>query len=367
MGDYLVKQEKIHGNKYVYIHSKEGTTSPIEIIINFDVNRQEHENIEYNNTNPANYLDSYLMVSTGEIFSRIITKNNFSSNNIRSIYDYVLNGMHYGYPKDTTTDDQYYSGKNPKTNQKWLPYNNKYGLKEVSIEDVVSLYKESKSTDGNYTFGNGNSIYACDIGVGNCTDYHSYFMSLNRTIGIPSRFHMGFPIPSASEGKITGYHCWADYYIVERWLGGTLTNFITIKKSIKRLLALEKESSAIYQNITKKETVMLQREKLKLSDLHRGIKNMKRIPTAIFIVDGIHEIIAIKEAKKLDIPTFGIIDSNTDPNIVDFPIPANDDSVKCIRLMMDYIIEKMNDASGRSKDDTKEAIDESENKESIKP
>ena len=105
------------------------------------------------------------------------------------------------------------------------------------------------------------------------------------------------------------------YYIVERWLGGTLTNFITIKKSIKRLLLLEKESSTIYQNITKKEFVMLQREKLKLSDLHRGIKNMKRMPSAIFIVDGIHEMIAIKEAKKLDIPTFGIIDSNTESSL----------------------------------------------------
>ena len=155
------------------------------------------------------------------------------------------------------------------------------------------------------------------------------------------------------------------YYIVERWLGGTLTNFITIKKSIKRLLTLEKESSPIYQNITKKEFVMLQREKLKLSDLHRGIKNMKRMPSALFIVDGIHEMIAIKEAKKLDIPTFGIVDSNTDPNVVDFPIPANDDSVKCIKLIMDYITEKMNEATGRGKDDSKEVVDKSDNKESV--
>jgi small subunit ribosomal protein S2 len=131
------------------------------------------------------------------------------------------------------------------------------------------------------------------------------------------------------------------YYIVERWLGGTLTNFMTIKKSIKRLLALEKESSKMYKSITKKEHVMLNREKIKLSDLHRGIKNMKRLPSALFIVDGIHEIIAIREAKQLNIPTFGIIDSNTDPNIVDFPIPANDDSVKCIRLIMDYITQNL--------------------------
>ena len=150
------------------------------------------------------------------------------------------------------------------------------------------------------------------------------------------------------------------YYIVERWLGGTLTNFITIKKSIKRLLTLEKESSPIYQNITKKEYVMLQREKLKLSDLHRGIKNMKRMPSAIFIVDGIHEMIAIKEAKQLDIPTFGIIDSNTDPNVVDFPIPANDDSVKCIRLIMDYItqnLDYLNSKEDDSEDNSK--IDDS--------
>ena len=143
------------------------------------------------------------------------------------------------------------------------------------------------------------------------------------------------------------------FYIVERWLGGTLTNFATIKKSIKRLLALEKESSNIYQNITKKEYVMLTREKVKLSDLHRGIKNMKRLPNALFVVDGIHELIAIKEAKVLNIPTFGIIDSNTNPNVVDHPIPANDDSVKCIRLIMDYITESINEITNKHKEEEK--------------
>ena len=153
------------------------------------------------------------------------------------------------------------------------------------------------------------------------------------------------------------------FYIVERWLGGTLTNYITIKKSIKRLLTLEKESSPIYQNITKKEHVMLQREKLKLSDLHRGIKNMKRIPTALFVVDGIHELIALKEAKTLDIPTFGVIDSNTDPAVVDYPIPANDDSVKCIKLILDYITDEINNSTSKAKEDKEVASNESEDKE----
>lgn len=152
------------------------------------------------------------------------------------------------------------------------------------------------------------------------------------------------------------------FYIVERWLGGTLTNYITIKKSIKRLLTLEKESSPIYQNITKKEHVMLQREKLKLSDLHRGIKNMKRIPTALFVVDGIHELIALKEAKTLDIPTFGIIDSNTDPSVVDYPIPANDDSVKCIKLILDYITDEINNSTSKVKNDKEVDSKEKEDK-----
>ena len=136
------------------------------------------------------------------------------------------------------------------------------------------------------------------------------------------------------------------YYIVERWLGGTLTNYGTIKKSIKRLLILEKESSEIYENLTKKETSMLERERIKLADLHRGIKDMKHLPSALFFVDGIHERIAISEAKILGIPTFGIVDSNTDPRWIDFPIPANDDSMKTIKLIADFIADTIIEATG---------------------
>ena len=136
------------------------------------------------------------------------------------------------------------------------------------------------------------------------------------------------------------------YYIVERWLGGTLTNYGTIKKSIKRLLILEKESSDIYTNLTKKELSMLERERMKLADLHRGIKDMKHLPAALFFVDGIHERIAISEAKILGIPTIGIVDSNTDPRNIDFPIPANDDSMKTIGLIVNYIADTIIEATG---------------------
>ena len=120
------------------------------------------------------------------------------------------------------------------------------------------------------------------------------------------------------------------FYVVERWLGGTLTNFSTIKKSIKRLHSLEKEGSSIFEDLTKKELLMLNREKIKLSDQHRGIKDMRKLPNAIVIVDGKTESIAIQEAKKLEIPIICIVDSNTDPSLCDYPIPANDDSISCL-------------------------------------
>ena len=146
------------------------------------------------------------------------------------------------------------------------------------------------------------------------------------------------------------------FYIVERWLGGTLTNFATIKKSIRRLVMLEKESSPIYKNKTKKERHMLRREKLKLSDLHRGIKDMKHLPSALFVVDANHESIAVAEAKCLGIPTFGLVDTNTNPFSLDYPIPANDDSIKTINLIMSYISNAIIDAVGGSTN--KEVVEE---------
>ena len=147
------------------------------------------------------------------------------------------------------------------------------------------------------------------------------------------------------------------FYVVERWLGGTLTNFSTIKKSIRRLAKLEKESSEIYDNLTKKEVNMLERERIKLSDLHRGIKDMKHLPSAIFFVDGIHERIAIKEAYTLGIPVFGMVDSNTDPNTVTHPIPSNDDSIKSINIIVSYIADVILEAKGVNKENQEKELE----------
>ena len=200
---YSIEDDK-NNNKYLYINHEAGTNQPTKVTMIFNVLRKEHQNVNYSNVNPQKYLGSYAAVPIGGVFDKIISENNLSKHNVRGIYDHVLEGMHYGKPK--SVDSKYYQ-------EPWLNADGKYGMKQVSRDVVVNLYEKSKEDGGNYTFGNGNSIYACNIGVGNCTDFHSYFMSLNRTMGNPARFHMGFPIPNKESGKVGGYHCWADYYI----------------------------------------------------------------------------------------------------------------------------------------------------------
>ena len=147
------------------------------------------------------------------------------------------------------------------------------------------------------------------------------------------------------------------FYIVERWLGGTLTNFSTIKKSIKRLKMLEKEGSNLYENLTKKETQMLNRERVKLADQHRGIKDMRRLPDAVIVVDAQYEDTAIREAKRLFIPVIAIVDSNTDPTKVDYPIPANDDSIRTIQLIIGALADAINEARGTVAEKNKKKSD----------
>lgn len=123
-------------------------------------------------------------------------------------------------------------------------------------------------------------------------------------------------------------------WVSERWLGGMLTNFATIRKSIKRLNNIEKqETDGTFDKITKKERLFLTREKDKLKKVLEGVETMSRLPGALFIVDIKKESIAVKEAKRLHIPVYAIVDTNCDPDEVDHIIPANDDAVKTIELI----------------------------------
>ena len=134
------------------------------------------------------------------------------------------------------------------------------------------------------------------------------------------------------------------FYVAERWLGGMLTNFTTIRKSVKRLTNIEKmETDGTYDKITKKETLVLDREKEKLHNILSGVVEMTRLPGALYVVDIKKEEIAVLEAKRLGIPVFAIVDTNCDPSMVDYPIPANDDAIKSVqtitRFIADAIIE----------------------------
>lgn len=134
------------------------------------------------------------------------------------------------------------------------------------------------------------------------------------------------------------------YYVNQRWLGGMLTNFQTIRKSVDRLLELEKmEEEGIFDKLPKKEVVKLQREKEKLERNLGGIKTMEKLPDALVIVDTRNERIAVAEANKLGIPIVAVVDTNCDPDLIDYPIPGNDDAIRSIKLfctlMADAILE----------------------------
>ncbi len=129
-------------------------------------------------------------------------------------------------------------------------------------------------------------------------------------------------------------------YVTERWPGGMLTNFATIRKAVRKMASIDKlATDKSWENISKRERLQITRERAKLEKNLGSISDLNRLPSAIFIVDIIKEHIALAEARKLGIPTFAIVDTNSDPTLVDFPIPANDDAAKSIALIVDVMVQ----------------------------
>ncbi len=129
-------------------------------------------------------------------------------------------------------------------------------------------------------------------------------------------------------------------FVTERWLGGMMTNFATIRRSIKKMNNIDRMlNDGTLSSVTKKERLTLTRERNKLEKVLGGIANLNRIPAAIFIVDIHHEHIAVAEAHKLGLRTFGVVDTNSDPNQVDYPIPANDDASKSVKIIVNSAVE----------------------------
>jgi small subunit ribosomal protein S2 len=156
-------------------------------------------------------------------------------------------------------------------------------------------------------------------------------------------------------------------YVTERWLGGMLTNFATIRKSLKRLQQIEKMmKDETVENLTKKEKLMLTREKAKLTKQLGGIAELNRLPAALFIIDVKREHIAVAEAQKLNIPVFAMVDTNSDPSDIDFPIPANDDAFKSISIITKYVGRSIEEGLMERKKDKEEAGQKKEEDEKRK-
>jgi small subunit ribosomal protein S2 len=159
-----------------------------------------------------------------------------------------------------------------------------------------------------------------------------------------------------SEAKRCGMN-----WVSERWLGGMLTNFSTIRKSVKRLQNIEKqETDGTFDKITKKERLFLTREKDKLKKILEGVETMSRLPGVVFVVDIKKEDIAVKEAKRLNIPVFAIVDTNCDPDPIDHLIPANDDAVKTIELIVKHMADAVIEGQAKFKERRAEEVAERE-------
>ncbi len=155
------------------------------------------------------------------------------------------------------------------------------------------------------------------------------------------------------------------YYVNQRWLGGTLTNFVTIQKRISRLKEIEKmEENGTFEVLPKKEVIQLKKEQERLEKFLGGIKDMKQIPDALFIIDPRKERIAVAEAHKLNIPIVGIVDTNCDPDEIDYVIPANDDAIRAVKLLTG----KMADAilEGKQGEETAPVAEETVVEETVK-
>jgi small subunit ribosomal protein S2 len=152
-------------------------------------------------------------------------------------------------------------------------------------------------------------------------------------------------------------------YVVERWPGGMLTNFATIRKAVRKMGSIDKlMSTSNFKNLSKRERLQINRERQKLEKQLGSIAELNRLPSAVFVVDILKEKIAIAEARKLNIPTFAIVDTNSDPNIIDFPIPGNDDASKSIELILRILVQAIEEGLAERKID-KEARGEEEDKD----
>ena len=210
-----------------------------------------------------------------------------------------------------------------------------------------------------FIFGERNGIYIIDLGktaklFREAEQFVSQLAAAGRTV-----LFVGTKRQAQDAVSEDAQRC-GMFYINERWLGGLLTNFTTIQKSLARLRDLEAMvTDGRYDSLSKKEIAKLEKEKKKLQKNLEGIRHMSRLPDALFVVDTRKEKIAVDEARKLKIPVIGVVDTNCDPDEVDYVIPGNDDALRAIRLFASKIADAV--SSGRGVRESAQADDGGDN------
>ncbi len=207
-----------------------------------------------------------------------------------------------------------------------------------------------------YIFGERNGIYIIDLQKTLKKFREAYAFVRDLAAGGGTMLFIGTKKQAQETVFEEATRC-GMFYVNQRWLGGTLTNFATIRKSIARLKKLEEmKETGEYERLPKKEALELERERQKLDKALVGIKAMEQLPASVFIIDPRKERIAVAEAQRLGIPIVSIVDTNCDPTGIDYPIPGNDDAIRAIRLITSRIVDALNEGRGTlGKDEAEEA------------
>jgi small subunit ribosomal protein S2 len=202
-----------------------------------------------------------------------------------------------------------------------------------------------------YIFGKRNGIYIIDLQktlklFNQVADFvHQLAVEGKRILFVGTKRQAQEAI--AEEARRSG-----EFYVTNRWLGGTLTNFVTLRASIERLKEIEARLGDENSPLTKKEKLRLEREREKMAKNLEGIREMEELPDALFVVDPKKEYIAVSEANKLGIPVIAIVDTNCDPELIDYPIPGNDDAIRAIRLFAARVADAYLTGSGKLDEET---------------
>ena len=197
-----------------------------------------------------------------------------------------------------------------------------------------------------YIFTSRDDIYIIDLQK-TAKKIEEAYAALNKIAAEGGKVLFVGTRKQASEAIVEEAKRSESYYVAERWLGGTLTNFRTIRRRVKRLEDIEKmEKDGTFDLLPKKEVIGIKKEYEKLNKVLCGIREMTKLPAALYIVDPSKEEIAIKEARKLNIPVFGIVDTNCDPDMVDYVIPGNDDAIRAVKLITGVMANAIVEANG---------------------